>query len=46
MAADGFLDPDFSNTDDHLPNHGFLHERGDSWTLSSAFDLNPDRDSG
>src|SRR5450755_59972 len=30
-----------SNTDDHLRNHGFLHERGDSWTLSPAFDLNP-----
>jgi serine/threonine-protein kinase HipA len=31
-----------SNTDDHLRNHGFLHERGDSWMLSPAFDLNPD----
>jgi serine/threonine-protein kinase HipA len=31
-----------SNTDDHLRNHGFLHERGESWTLSPAFDLNPD----
>jgi serine/threonine-protein kinase HipA len=31
-----------SNTDDHLRNHGFLHERGDSWALSPAFDLNPD----
>jgi serine/threonine-protein kinase HipA len=30
-----------SNTDDHLRNHGFLHERGDSWTLSPAFDVNP-----
>jgi len=30
-----------SNTDDHLRNHGFLHERGDSWVLSPAFDLNP-----
>jgi serine/threonine-protein kinase HipA len=30
-----------SNTDDHLRNHGFLHHRGDSWTLSPAFDLNP-----
>jgi serine/threonine-protein kinase HipA len=29
------------NTDDHLRNHGFLHERGESWTLSPAFDLNP-----
>jgi serine/threonine-protein kinase HipA len=31
-----------SNTDDHLRNHGFLHERGESWALSPAFDLNPD----
>jgi len=31
-----------SNTDDHLRNHGFLHERGGSWALSPAFDLNPD----
>jgi serine/threonine-protein kinase HipA len=31
-----------SNTDDHLRNHGFLHERGDVWSLSPAFDLNPD----
>jgi serine/threonine-protein kinase HipA len=30
-----------SNTDDHLRNHGFLHVRGDAWTLSPAFDLNP-----
>src|ERR1700729_3614807 len=30
-----------SNTDDHLRNHGFLHERGESWTLSPAFDVNP-----
>ena len=30
-----------SNTDDHLRNHGFLHERGESWRLSPAFDLNP-----
>jgi serine/threonine-protein kinase HipA len=30
-----------SNTDDHLRNHGFLHERGESWTLAPAFDLNP-----
>ncbi|MGI8449850.1 MAG: type II toxin-antitoxin system HipA family toxin [Streptosporangiaceae bacterium] len=35
-----------SNTDDHLRNHGFLHERGDSWTLSPAFDLNPNPDPG
>lgn len=31
-----------SNTDDHLRNHGFLHVAGDQWTLSPAFDLNPD----
>jgi serine/threonine-protein kinase HipA len=30
-----------SNTDDHLRNHGFLHVRADAWTLSPAFDLNP-----
>jgi serine/threonine-protein kinase HipA len=30
-----------SNTDDHLRNHGFLHGRGGSWSLSPAFDLNP-----
>src|SRR5450755_799409 len=35
-----------SNTDDHLRNHGFLHERGDSWTLSPAFDINPDPEPG
>jgi serine/threonine-protein kinase HipA len=31
-----------SNTDDHLRNHALLHVRGDSWSLSPAFDLNPD----
>jgi serine/threonine-protein kinase HipA len=30
-----------SNTDDHLRNHGFLHERAESWRLSPAFDMNP-----
>lgn len=30
-----------SNTDDHLRNHGFLHVHAGSWTLSPAFDLNP-----
>jgi serine/threonine-protein kinase HipA len=35
-----------SNTDDHLRNHGFLHERADSWSLSPAFDLNPNPDPG
>lgn len=32
-----------NNTDDHLRNHGFLRARG-GWTLSPAFDLNPDPD--
>jgi serine/threonine-protein kinase HipA len=35
-----------SNTDNHLRNHGFLHERGESWRLCPAFDLNPDPDPG
>lgn len=31
------------NTDDHLRNHGFLHQQGrDVWRLSPAFDLNPE----
>lgn len=30
-----------SNTDDHLRNHGLLHVHAGSWTLSPAFDLNP-----
>lgn len=30
-----------SNTDDHLRNHGFLHVGASAWTLSPAFDLNP-----
>jgi serine/threonine-protein kinase HipA len=29
-----------SNTDDHLRNHGFLHEAGLGWRLSPAYDLN------
>ena len=29
------------NLDDHLRNHGFLHDRGDKWRLSPAYDLNP-----
>jgi len=29
-----------SNVDDHLRNHGFLHELG-GWRLAPAFDLNP-----
>lgn len=32
--------------DDHLQNHGFLHERSDSWALSPAFDLNPNPEPG
>lgn len=35
-----------SNTDDHLRNHGFLHEDGDTWRLSPAFDINPNPDPG
>jgi serine/threonine-protein kinase HipA len=35
-----------SNTDDHLRNHGFLHQRGDAWRLSPAFDLNPNPQPG
>lgn len=38
-AAFGVL---VSNTDDHLRNHGFLHRSAGSWSLSPAFDLNPD----
>ena len=34
-----------SNTDDHLRNHGFiLTDAG--WVLSSAYDMNPEADSG
>ncbi len=29
-----------SNTDDHLRNHGFLY-KNDGWTLSPAYDVNP-----
>ena len=31
-----------SNTDDHLRNHGFLRDSTAGWSLSPAFDLNPD----
>jgi serine/threonine-protein kinase HipA len=31
-----------SNTDDHLRNHGFLRASSAGWSLSPAFDLNPD----
>lgn len=30
-----------NNTDDHLRNHGFLYDRRKGWTLSPAYDLNP-----
>jgi serine/threonine-protein kinase HipA len=30
-----------SNTDDHLRNHGFLYTIGCGWSLSPAYDLNP-----
>ena len=35
-----------SNTDDHLRNHGFLHQHDDTWNLSPAFDLNPNPEPG
>jgi serine/threonine-protein kinase HipA len=35
-----------SNTDDHLRNHGFLRSTTAGWTLSPAFDLNPDPEPG
>lgn len=35
-----------SNTDDHLRNHAFLHAGGNAWSLSPAFDLNPDPSTG
>jgi len=31
-----------SNTDDHLRNHGFLRTTTSGWSLSPAFDMNPD----
>jgi serine/threonine-protein kinase HipA len=30
-----------TNVDDHLRNHGFLHEHREFWRLSPAFDINP-----
>lgn len=30
-----------TNVDDHLRNHGFLHEDREFWRLSPAFDINP-----
>jgi serine/threonine-protein kinase HipA len=35
-----------SNTDDHLRNHGFLRRSSAGWSLSPAFDLNPDPEAG
>lgn len=35
-----------SNTDDHLRNHGFLRATPSGWTLSPAFDLNPNPEPG
>jgi serine/threonine-protein kinase HipA len=35
-----------SNTDDHLRNHGFLRESTAGWSLSPAFDMNPNPDAG
>jgi serine/threonine-protein kinase HipA len=30
-----------SNTDDHLRNHGFMLATQEGWTLSPAYDMNP-----
>ena len=35
-----------SNTDDHLRNHGFLRTSTGGWSLSPAFDLNPNPEVG
>lgn len=35
-----------SNTDDHLRNHGFLRLSTAGWSLSPAFDLNPEPEPG
>ncbi len=35
-----------SNTDDHLRNHGFLRCSTAGWSLSPAFDLNPNPEPG
>jgi serine/threonine-protein kinase HipA len=34
------------NTDDHLRNHGFLRASSGGWSLSPAFDINPDPEPG
>jgi serine/threonine-protein kinase HipA len=33
-----------SNVDDHLKNHGFLHQGRGKWSLSPLFDVNPSPD--
>ena len=35
-----------SNTDDHLRNHGFLRITSGGWSLSPAFDINPNPEPG
>jgi serine/threonine-protein kinase HipA len=35
-----------SNIDDHLRNHGFLRKSTAGWSLSPAFDLNPNPEGG
>lgn len=35
-----------SNTDDHLRNHAFIHLDGEAWSLSPAFDINPNPSPG
>jgi serine/threonine-protein kinase HipA len=35
-----------SNSDDHLRNHGFLRTTTSGWSLSPAFDVNPDPSPG
>jgi serine/threonine-protein kinase HipA len=35
-----------STTDDHLRNHGFLRKSTAGWSLSPAFDLNPNPEGG
>lgn len=35
-----------SNTDDHLRNHGFLRSTSGGWSLSPAFDINPNPEPG
>jgi serine/threonine-protein kinase HipA len=34
------------NTDDHLRNHGFLRQTDSGWSLSPAFDVNPNPEPG